>query len=241
MDCYTYLLINLLTLSIPLFRSFEPRIAFYTKWKAWLPAILVTSTFFVVWDSWFTHWQVWGFNERYLLGIYLWELPLEEICFFVAIPYACLFLYETVQLFRGSDFLAPYQYVLTVLLVAGLGLLGLTHLHRSYTATTCLLTAALLALHGFYWQSRYLGRFYLAYLVMLIPFFVVNGVLTGTWLEEAVVWYNDEANLGVRCGTIPVEDIAYGMLLILMNLTIYQANLPHSPTEQPPQAPATAN
>ena len=119
MDRYTYLLIDLLTLIIPLLRSFEPRIAFYKKWTAWLPAILLTGTFFIGWDVWCTRWQIWGFNERYLLGIYVLGLPIEEVLFFVAVPYACLFLYETVQLLVKHDWLAAYQQPLTGLLVGG--------------------------------------------------------------------------------------------------------------------------
>ncbi len=223
MKQYTYLLIDLLTISIPFLRSFEPRIAFYKKWSLLFPAIALTGTCFVLWDMLFTHWRVWGFNEQYLLGIYLFNLPLEEILFFVVVPYACIFLYETIQLFIEKDLFAPYQRQFTLGLISILTLLGLTHLDRCYTAVTCLLTAAFLCFHLFYLESNYLGRFYLAYLLMLFPFLIINGTLTGAWSEQAVVWYNDQENLGMRLLTIPLEDICYGMLLILMNLTIYKS------------------
>ena len=227
MDQYTYLLLDLLTISIPLLRSFEPRIAFYKKWTAWLPAIFFTGAFFIVWDVWFTRWQIWGFNERYLLGIYFFGLPIEEVLFFGVVPYACLFLYETVQLLVQQDWLAAYQKPLTGLLVGGLTWVGITHWGQAYTATTCLLTAAFLGLHYFYLRSTYLGRFYMAYFVILIPFFVVNSILTGSWIEEPIVWYNDQENLDIRWGTIPLEDVSYGLLLILVNLTIYEARKKH--------------
>ena len=223
MDRYTYLLIDLLTISIPLLRSFEPRIAFYKKWTAWLPAILLTGTFFIVWDVWFTRWQFWGFNERYLLGIYLLGLPIEEVLFFVAVPYACLFLYETVQLLVKHNWLDAYQRPVTGLLIVGLAGLGMTHWGQAYTATTCLLAATFLSFHYFYLRSPYLGRFYMTYLVILVPFFVVDSILTGSWTDEAIVWYNDQEHLGIRWGTIPLEDMGYGLLLILINLTLYTA------------------
>jgi lycopene cyclase domain-containing protein len=57
---------------------------------------------------------------------------------------------------------------------------------------------------------------------MLIPFFIVNGVLTGSWIDNQVVWYNDAENLGIRMGTIPVEDSIYAYSMILMNLYYFE-------------------
>ena len=219
---YTYLLLNLLTLAIPLIRSFEPRIAFYKKWSAWLPAITITSIFFILWDVLFTHWHVWGFNEQYLIGIYFLGLPLEELLFFFAIPYACIFLYETLNLFFPRDLLAQYQQSITLLLISALAIIGLANLNKFYTVAAFLITATFLAFQLFYLKTRHLSRFYRTYLVVLLPFFMVNGTLTGTFLAQPVVWYNDYENLGIRLLTIPIEDVFYGLLLMLMNLSLYE-------------------
>ena len=56
----------------------------------------------------------------------------------------------------------------------------------------------------------------------LIPFFIVNGVLTGSWIENQVVWYNNAENLGIRMGTIPVEDSIYAYSMILMSLFFFE-------------------
>lgn len=65
-----------------------------------------------------------------------------------------------------------------------------------------------------------MGRFYVAFGVILIPFLIVNGILTGSFIDEPVVWYNNEENLRIRIGTIPVEDVFYGMLMLLIPITI---------------------
>ena len=65
-----------------------------------------------------------------------------------------------------------------------------------------------------------LKRFYLTFLVMLIPFFIVNGILTGSFIENEVVWYNNAENLNIRLFTIPIEDSVYAFSLILINLFI---------------------
>ena len=69
---------------------------------------------------------------------------------------------------------------------------------------------------------QWMGKLFSVYPVLLIPFFIVNGILTGTGLAEPVVWYNNAENLGIRLITIPVEDIFYGFELILLNIFIYE-------------------
>ena len=56
----------------------------------------------------------------------------------------------------------------------------------------------------------------------MIPFIITNGILTGSFIEDQVVWYNDNYNLGLRIFTIPVEDVFYGMLLLFSNVIIYE-------------------
>lgn len=57
---------------------------------------------------------------------------------------------------------------------------------------------------------------------MLIPFFIVNGILTGTGIQDEIVWYNNSENLGIRIGTIPIEDIGYAFSLLLLNLLLFE-------------------
>lgn len=218
----TYLLVNLGSIAIPLLFSFEKRLQFYKNWKFLFPAIFITGAFFVVWDYFFTQWGIWGFNEMHLLGIYVIGLPIEEFMFFFCIPYACIFGYEALNYFVKRDLVGRHRLKITVFLIAFLAFQAFLYRGLAYTFATCVLGALFLILQLFIIKSKNLGRFYFAYLVLLIPFSIVNGILTGTGIAEEVVWYNNSENLSVRMLTIPVEDVFYGMLLILMNLTIYE-------------------
>ena len=104
----------------------------------------------------------------------------------------------------------------------GLLVIGLKNYNHWYTSVTFIGTALYLLFLITVVKPTYLGRFYFAYLFILIPFFIVNGILTGTGLPEPVVWYNNNENLGIRMLTIPFEDTFYGMLLILMNVSIFE-------------------
>lgn len=187
-----------------------------------MPSILLPAVFFLMWDVWFTKIGVWGFNPDYLLGIYFFGLPIEEVLFFICIPYACVFTYEAVGHFSKKDYSKSIINVISILLIVILLIIALLNIQRAYTFATLLFCASFLLYVHFKIRPTYLGKFYLSFLFILIPFFIVNGVLTGTGIEGEVVWYNNSENLGMRMGTIPVEDTFYGMLLILMNVTIFE-------------------
>ncbi len=219
---YLYLLIDLAAISLPFVFSFHPKANFSKKWKFLWPSILLPATFFLIWDEWFTTMGVWGFNPEYLTGIYIFSLPLEEILFFICIPYACVFTYEAVGFFSKRDPLKKYERTITLTLIVGLVSAGLFSIGKWYTSVTFLLCAGYLAYLFIKKKPPYLSKFYLSFLFILIPFFVVNGILTGTGIPGEIVWYNNAENLGIRMGTIPVEDTFYGMLLLLMNVVIFE-------------------
>lgn len=237
MQKFLYLSLDLGSLLVPLLFSFYPKQHFASTWRAWVPAIVLPAILFIVWDEWFTRLHVWGFNETYLTGIRLGHLPLEEILFFLCIPYACLFTYVAVNYLKKDEPLPDRGQRVTWLLIAGLLATGLKNYDKWYTAVTFASLAIFLLLMVRWVKPVYLGRFYFSYLFILLPFFLVNGILTGSWIERPVVWYNDEENLGIRLGTIPFEDIFYGMLLILMNVAIYEYLLPNKHrSANPPSA-----
>ena len=219
---YTYLLVNLCSIAIPFAFSFESKLQFYKKWKALFPALLIPAILFLIWDSIFTAQGVWGFNDQYITGIKLFNLPLEEILFFICIPYACVFTYEVLNYFVKKDVLGRYARHGATILAYVLVAIAFQSSDRAYTFWTAVLTFLFLMIHLVVLKKPYWSRLVFAYLVILIPFFITNGILTGTVLAEPVVWYNDAENMGIRLLTIPIEDSVYGFLLIGLNITLFE-------------------
>src|SRR5690606_18818338 len=184
------------------------------QWKFVFPAMLITAVLFVLWDEWFTRMGVWGFNSKYLSGVYIFSLPLEEVMFFFCIPYACVFTYFALNHLVRRDYFVSWEPWITISIITLLFVIGISNIDRWYTGLTCLLTAFFLLFHFLWIKPRYMGRFYFSFTLLLIPFAIVNGILTGSFIDEAVVWYDDAENLGIRIGTIPVEDTVYALLLI---------------------------
>ena len=215
-----YLTIELLTLSVPLALSFDKKVAYFRLWKYLLPSIQISAVFFIAVDIWFTRLGVWGFNPRYNSGIVLSGLPLEEYLFFIIIPYSSIFIhYVFLAYFPDRSIGRKSTLVLTWSLVSLLAIISLMNIDRLYTSFYSAFTAILLAFTVSL-DAGLLSRFYLSFLIILIPFFAVNGILTGSFIEEEVVWYHDSENLGLRIFTVPVEDILYGFSMVLSSLLI---------------------
>lgn len=219
---FTYVYVDLFSIVVPFIFSFHPKLKFIANWKSFLPAIFFTSVFFLIWDILYTNIGVWGFNPKYILGVYFFDLPIEEMLFFVCIPYSCLFTYHCLSLLVKKDFFELYKNLISGILIAILILIFIFYFDRLYSSATSLLLLCLILLLYLYIKPKWLSKFYFSYLILLVPFFIVNGILTGTGINEPVVWYNNSENLGIRILTIPIEDFFYGMLLILMNVTIYE-------------------
>ena len=215
---YIYLYLNIFTILFPLLLSFDRKVAFYKSWAALWPAIFINGALFIVWDALFTRAGVWGFNEAYLTGIYLFNLPLEEVLFFITVPYACVFIYDVLNAYIDKDLLQPYAKPIALLLMLVLPLIAIFNISKVYTSVTFSLLTILHLVHLRFFDTKYLGRFYLAYLVHLVPFLLVNGVLTFL----PIVWYNNSYNLGLRIVSIPVEDTMYSMLMLLLTISIYE-------------------
>lgn len=222
MTKYTYLLVNFFTIIVPFIFSFHPKLKFYKTWRAFFPAVIITAVFFLLWDEYFTQLGIWGFNDRYLVGIYFGHLPLEELLFFFCIPYACVYTYHCLDLFIRKEFSLTVEKAITNIFIVVFLLVSVFLYQQTYTLFAFLTSALLLILAKYVVKVTWLTKFYIIYGVLLFPFLIVNGVLTGTGLDEPVVWYNEAEIIGFRILTIPFEDIFYGMAMVLMNMLIYK-------------------
>lgn len=214
-------MVNLGAISVPFIYSFHPKLKFNRKWKSFWLANLITITPFIAWDVWFTDMGIWGFNPAYLSGLYLFNLPIEEVLFFICIPYACVFTWHCFSVLKWKEKYSNNLNFISYFLFALSIVIALIFNQQLYTFYTALSLALLLGFLLFR-KTKWLGSFYLIYLVLLIPFTIVNGILTGTGIENEIVWYNNDHNFSIRYLTIPIEDIFYGMVLILLNVSIFE-------------------
>lgn len=219
----TYFLIDLAIILGPLWLTRHPRVAYYRNFRALGSSIVVVSGAYIGWDMLVTHLGEWSFNPNYISGISVVNLPLEEILFFIAVPYACLFIYEVVLVTgRKGERSLPIGVVIaaSMILVAASG----AYFDQGYTSKALASCAVFLLIA--LWLDRPLlesRQYWLWIGICLVPFLIVNSVLTAL----PVVQYNPDAIWGVRFITIPVEDFFYNYSMLSFYLLVYRRAQKH--------------
>jgi len=215
-----YLKILFLSTLVPIIFSFHPKVRFYIYYKSIFSATLLASSIYILWDIIFTTLGVWGFNNQFITGIYILNLPIEEILFFLCIPFCCLYTYHLVEkfnilFFKNVNWKKVNIYILLVVLTV-----GLINYTKLYTFI-CFITFSLV-LFIVNKSTINFKFFYTTFILIILPFLIINGALTGMFFDQTVVWYNNNEILGLRIFTIPLEDAFYAHQLILLNLFFYK-------------------
>jgi lycopene cyclase domain-containing protein len=207
----------------PFFLSFDKKVAFFRLWPALFAGIGLNLILFVLWDSWFTRTGVWSFNPDYVWDYRILDLPLEEWSFFVVVPYASIFIYACLKAYINDNWWQNKVRFLNYTFIIWSILVIVVFHDKTYTVVNFALALVILLVQQYWIKGKYMGYFWMAYFVHLIPFFIVNGVLTGAVTPEPVVLYNPEEIIGVRLITIPIEDSVYALTCLLLPITVLEA------------------
>ena len=215
-----YFKVLLFSFIIPFIFSFHQKIKFYKFFKQIAASLSLIGFFFIIWDIYFTKIGVWGFDKKHHSSIMLSNLPLEEVLFFFVIPFVCVFTYfvlsekKVLNLNINTTFLK----LICILLIV----LAVLFFKNAYTISVLILTILIL-LYIIYYRPDWIGYFFSMYLIIhLFPFLLVNGVLTGYITDLPPVWYDSNNIIGVRLGTIPVEDFLYSFILLFLNTRLFE-------------------
>lgn len=215
---YTYLLINILIVALPVGISFFIKMEFYRKWKFAFLGIGFASMLFVAWDMIFTRLGIWKFNPAYTTGPHIYTLPWEEVLFFITVPYTCLYAYECLRVY----FPGRSKIWIGKLFGWGIVLLCLITLYYRYDQLFTSVTAILLLVtylnHLWVTKGDYLNHLLVAWMVVMVPMALVDGFITGL----PIIQYDSAQITNLRIGPIPVELFFYNLLYLTWMIWVYE-------------------
>ncbi|SFG80678.1 lycopene cyclase domain-containing protein [Pedobacter insulae] len=219
---FTYCLILFFTVVICFIASFDKRLQFNKHFGAFLKAAILVAIPFIAWDMWFTAKGVWWFDLTYTVGITIVGLPLEECLFFICIPFSCVFTYYCFDRFFKLEWADAFSNMIVFAMVIVSILIALLHYDKMYTLVTAVATTITLIYLHFIARVNWIGRATLIFIVLMLGFLPVNGILTGTGLASPIVNYNPKEFLGIRVLTIPIEDAVYGYTQFLLVMYFFK-------------------
>ncbi|MCZ2100181.1 MAG: lycopene cyclase domain-containing protein [Chitinophagales bacterium] len=222
MMSFTYALVLFFTVIICFVSSFDKRIQFNRHFGAFIKAAILVAIPFIAWDVLFTAKGVWWFNTDYTIGLNIAGLPLEEWLFFIFIPFSCVFTYYSFDKFFKLEWLSGFNNLIVFVTIIVCSVVALLHHDKIYTLTTSTATVATLIYLHFIARVEWISKASLVFTILMLGFFPVNGVLTGTGLASPIVNYNPGNFLDIRLLTIPIEDAVYGYTQFLLVLYFFK-------------------
>ncbi len=213
---YWYYLFNVFVVTGPLVLLSIAKDKVRINVRAYFKSFLYVSVPFIVWDMWAASNGHWGFYPKYIVGPYIFGLPLEELLFFTTVPFAMCFIWELLG--DGKDKISRQgvaKQAMRIFFVASIILAVFLH-SRAYTRSVLLalaLTMALLAKSKLYVAVR----FWRYQMYHFLVFVLCNYLLTSL----PIITYSSAAIIGYRIGTIPLEDFFYSFSLMTIFVIAY--------------------
>lgn len=212
-----YLILNILIILGPLALSFEHRIRYIKKIAPVLTSVALAGGAYILWDIAATARGDWSFNDKFLTGFKVINLPVEEILFFFSVPFACIFIYENVEYYLSRKRLnisSNFFLTLSFLFFA----VALLFKDQYYTLSVLMAVSLFFVIAVLFFKDVLNSRIFWIYiLISYIPFLIVNYFLTSL----PIVTYNENAIWGIRITTIPLEDFFYSFSMLSFFLIVY--------------------
>ncbi len=184
-----------------------------------LISIGLSAIIFIIWDQLVTD-LFWSFNKKYILGLFIGKLPVEEMLFFLTVPYACLLLWVNIKsIWKHEEKVKHNLYLSFLILCSTAGTVYFGLLGRWYTGIIFALVCPLILLDIILHTSLFHSVAYRKFVLVVI---ILTGIWNGYLTFRPIVIYYSTYKSGLQIGTIPAEDFLYGVLLISLVVIIYE-------------------
>ncbi len=211
---YVFLYLNLFLLLIPFVFLLDKKFLNVNQIKSAIVPSLSVAIIFSEIAVFFTAQKIWIFDSQYLLGIFYRGIPLEQYVFVFTFNFAGLGIYNYLNTKFPNNELQKYSLLLSNLLLG----IFIAILYFAYPALYPLLTASIFFLLLIFVEYgshlRFMYKFYRAFIVTLIPFYICYGVICNL----PIISYQSKGITGFKIWNIPFENHLYIIAMLLLNV-----------------------
>jgi hypothetical protein len=213
---FAFLALAIAPLLFPLIFQFDKKLFSDGNFKAALGASLVSTIVFSV-ICIVQHWfGLLSYNDT--MGIFFKDIPLEQYLLNFTFSFAAIGLYQYLNLKFPKNDLQRYSLAMSNLLL-GLCVAFLFFAYTKwYTLSTFATLLVLLLFIEYIGKLRFMYRAYRAFVVMLVPFYIIYGILF--WSGTITIAKNQLS--GMCLASIPIENHFVALAMMLVSIYMFE-------------------
>ncbi|RZK41199.1 MAG: lycopene cyclase domain-containing protein [Pedobacter sp.] len=213
----TFLYINIFLLIIPFALSLDRKALQLKDLKYYLFPSLIVTVIFSETGVFLAGSEVWTFNPEYV-GLMYRKLPVGMYFFYFAFSFAALGIYDYLNNRFPKNDLQKYSLTVSNVLLGLMIAMMFFAYSKWYTVVTFAILFLLILNVEYRSQFRFMYRFYRAFLVVLIPFYICFGILCNL----PIIMYNAKETVNGNLFNIPFENHFYMMGMLLLGVFVLE-------------------
>ncbi|MBC7615669.1 MAG: lycopene cyclase domain-containing protein [Pedobacter sp.] len=215
---HIFLYLNLFLFLIPIALAADKKVFEIENIRSIVVPAFIVTVIYSETGVFFAGLKVWQFNLAYLIDVTYRQLPLEMYLFYFTSSFAALGIYNYLNVKFPKNDLQKYSLSLSNLLLGVIVAILFFAYTKWYTATTFTLLFLLILYIEYKNQLRFMYKFYRAFLVCLIPFYISFGILCNV----PIISYKASETIDVNLFNIPFENHFYMMGMLLLGVFLIE-------------------
>lgn len=198
--------------------SFLTPFSKFRRYKPLLISISVVAPIYILWDQLAVVFGTWSFDSAHVTGVYFFHLPVEEVSFFLVVPFSTMLIYEAIKRYIRGRFMPGKVTIIASIFASLLIILGVLNLSRSYTSVASFFAAGSIVTGlGIDRQLMVKKSLWLYMAISYVPFIFFDHLM----VTLPVFTYGKGAIIGLRIANIPVEEFEYVFSLLMFYVIFY--------------------
>lgn len=215
---FTFLLLALGLLILPLIFHFDQKIFKNGNFKAALGASLISAIIFSTITVVLQLLGIFAFDIENTIGVVVKDIPLEQYLLNFSFSFTAISLFQYLNIKFPNNNLQKYSLALSNLLLGLCVAFLFFGYPKWYTLSTFAILLILLFLIEYVGKLRFMYRAYRVFAVMLIPFYFIYGFL---FWNDIVMVAKDQLT-GMYVAKIPVENHFISLAMVLVSIYMFE-------------------
>ncbi len=215
---FAYLTFDLIILIIALLFSFNRKIKCYENFFAYLFSVAIVSTSYLIWEILSVNRGDLSFSAAQTTKFYIFKLPIEELLFFLIMPYLVILIYEATNSYRQEktiNFTKNHSFLVAIAVF----LLAFIFVKHNFIFVNLLLVSLVFYLNTiFKYQILNKSNIWVTSSIIFIPLIIFFYLK----VSSQMIFISPMTVIGLKFIKIPIEYFFYSFSMVSLWIIFYE-------------------